>query len=192
MSRRTVLRLLAAAALGAGASRAAADSIRCAGGIVAGGDSRLALLGKCGPPALQASEPLVAAPLADASLAIERWTYDFGPDRFIQVVSLRGGRVIAVERGGYGHAASRPPEGAAGDRAAIPRALCAPEALRIGDVSLEVLAKCGDPAFRDLRPGRGGAEVWTYDFGRRALIRFVELEGGRVVRIRTGSYGYAD
>jgi hypothetical protein len=186
-----VARCLLAAGLGLAAGRAAADSIRCDGGLVSVGDSRLDLLAKCGPPVLEEAEPILATADVDLSLLIERWTYDFGPQRFIQVVSLRGGKVLRIESGGYGHEAPEPsragPEGAV----PIPRARCQQDALRVGDRTYDVLARCGEPFSRDLRRGRALAEVWTYDFGPQLLVRFVEFEAGRVVRIKTGSYGYS-
>lgn len=35
------------------------------------------------------------------------------------------------------------------------------------------------------------AEIWTYDFGPRALVRFLEFVDGTLSRIETGSYGYS-
>jgi Protein of unknown function (DUF2845) len=34
-------------------------------------------------------------------------------------------------------------------------------------------------------------EVWTYDFGPDAFVRFALLENGVVTRVDTGGYGYA-
>jgi hypothetical protein len=186
-----VARLLLLGAVTLAPPALAADSIRCDGGIVSVGDSRLDLLGKCGLPALQEAEPVLWSPTVDLTLLIERWTYNFGPDRFIQIVSLQGGKVIAIERGGYGFALPEPSPEAPGRAVAIPRARCAHDAFRVGDSTFEVLARCGEPFSRELRPGRARAEVWTYDFGQRTLVRYLEFEGGRLVRIRTGSYGYS-
>jgi hypothetical protein len=35
-------------------------------------------------------------------------------------------------------------------------------------------------------------ETWTYDFGPRALVRFVHVRDGRVTGVRTGGYGYSE
>jgi Protein of unknown function (DUF2845) len=191
MPRRTVVRLLLIGSLGLASSHAAADSIRCDGGIVSVGDSRLDLFAKCGPPALQEAEAVVTTANVDLGLVIERWTYNFGPERFIQIVSLKGGKVIAVERGGYGYALPEPPKDAPRDPPSIPRARCEPDAFRIGDRTFDVLARCGEPAYRDVRQRQTVVEVWTYDFGQRSFVRFLEFEGGRLARIRTGSYGYS-
>jgi len=186
----TLVRLLFVGSLGLAPSVAAADSIRCDGGIVSVGDSRLDLYAKCGPPALEEAEPVLATGNVDLSLLIERWTYDFGPDRFLVIVSLQGGKVIAVERGGYGYARPQPRD-APGDPISIPRARCQHDAFRIGDRTFDVLTRCGEPVYRDLRRGQATIEVWTYDFGPHTFVRFLEFQGGKLVRIRTGSYGYS-
>jgi hypothetical protein len=194
MPKSLLVRLLVVGSLALASSRAAADSVRCDGGIVSVGDSKLDLLGKCGLPTLREVEPFIAPPEGEILLPIERWTYNFGPGQFIQIVSLRGGKVIAIERGSYGYALPEPPKDAANGAAAIPRAGCEPEALRVGDRTLDVLARCGEPALRELRQehlGRQVIEVWAYDFGPRAFVRYLEFEGGRLARIKTGGYGYS-
>jgi hypothetical protein len=187
-----------------------ADSLSCAGGIVSLGDSKLDLLGKCGPPALQERDveerSLVVKGAAGRRVIapVERWTYDFGRSRFIQVVTLVKGKVAGVERGGYGYAQ----EGAPRERPR--RAACEPAALDEGALALEILARCGEPAAVDAWDEEvrvveklGGdavaghsltrtVEVWTYDFGRSQFLRFVRLEGGKVARVDTGGYGYAE
>lgn len=187
-----------------------ADSLSCAGGIVSLGDSKLDLLGKCGPPALQERDveerSFVVKGVAGHRVIspVERWTYDFGRERFIQVVMLVKGKVAGVERGGYGYAQ------AGGARERPRRAACEPAALREGALALEILARCGEPAAVDAWDEEvrvfeklGGdavakhsvtvtVEVWTYDFGRSQFLRFVRLEGGKVARVDTGSYGYAE
>ncbi len=163
--------------------------MRCDGGIVSVGDSRLDLVAKCGAPALQEAEPIVTGPYVDLSLLIERWTYNFGPQRFTQVVSLQGGRIIAIDRGSYGYELEAAKQ--AGP-VTIPRARCEPDAFRIGDRSFDVLTKCGEPVYRDLRSRSNAVvEVWTYDFGQHSFVRYLEFQGGTLVRIATGTYGYA-
>jgi hypothetical protein len=193
MPRRTVARLLFIGSLGLASSVAAADSIRCDGGIVSVGDARLDLFARCGPPTLQEAEPVVTTSTSNGNLGllIERWTYNFGPERFVQIVSLQGGKVIAIERGSYGYALPEPPKDAPRNSSSIPRARCEPDAFRIGDRTFDVLAKCGEPVSRDLRQGQTVIEVWTYDFGQRSFVRFLEFEIGKLARINTGNYGYS-
>lgn len=35
-------------------------------------------------------------------------------------------------------------------------------------------------------------DEWTYDFGKRRFLHYVTFEDGRLVHVRTGSYGYKD
>lgn len=87
-----------------------------------------------------------------------------------------------------------------------------------GDLKLDLLGKCGEPALREVaraeevgvvrREPPDGKEVrsrvvtslrelsalerWTYDFGRSQFIRIVTLGGGRVRSVSTGGRGYAE
>jgi hypothetical protein len=192
------------------------DSLRCDGGIVSVGDSKLDLLGKCGQPTLreeQAEERsrvrLDPAGRAVAgrtiALAVERWTYNFGPRQFVQHVTLESGKVTAVERGSYGYEL----EGRR-DAPAIPRARCDQLSFHLGDSTFDLLARCGEPALRDVKvvthtsgaTSAGGAtfdaavttellEIWTYDLGPQALVRRLWFERGKLVRVETGGYGYS-
>jgi hypothetical protein len=164
-SGRALPRLLAALVVAALAGAARGDSIRCDGGIVSTGDSK---------------------------------------QRFLQFVTLETGRVLSVGRGSYGYALEppkKPPRG-------LGLARCDQLAFHLGDSTFDVLSRCGEPALREEKqvtssaygpdgagPAVGGSagttlEVWTYDLGPRSFIRHLELEGGPLVRIETGGYGY--
>jgi hypothetical protein len=171
------------------AAALADSSIQCDGGIVSVGDSKIDLLGKCGPPALVEDR-------WRRKTAVERWTYNFGPNRFLQLVTLVNGKVAAVERGGYGY----PPEKMA-EPQEPGRARCETSAIRIGDSKIDLLAKCGEPALQESRlerradaAGRGRfvqVDVWTYDFGPQSFVQHATLENGKVVLVERGGYGYA-
>jgi len=96
--------------------------------------------------------------------------------------------------------------------AALPRAdvyadslSCAGGIISTDDRSIDVLAKCGPPDFKDShqeevieRIDRGTTqkvfitvEEWTYNFGPSQFIRIVVLKNGRVSEIQVGDYGYA-
>ncbi len=193
-------RLLLLAAALALPTRAAAESLECSGGIVAVGDSRIDLLGKCGPPSLQEVLDYDRAALQRygssgpgrrASTTVERWTYNFGPTRFLQFVTLEAGRVVSITRGSYGYSMPPPPPAPP-----IPRASCDHSVLRTGMSTFDVLALCGEPAFQDLAVevwagGEVVVEIWTYDFGPRAFVRFLKFLDGKLAKIETGSYGYS-
>jgi hypothetical protein len=84
---------------------------RCDASALRVGDAKLDLLAKCGPPALQertgVRPPTLVTSVTRHALAaveVEVWTYDFGPQSFVQLVTLENGRVVKVESGGYGYA----------------------------------------------------------------------------------------
>jgi hypothetical protein len=209
-------RPLLAAALALAALPAAADSIRCPGGIVSAGDLKLDLLGKCGPATLveRAQVKHVAVVSGGAALAaagassalassndgLETWTYDLGPGQLVRLVTISRGRVARIETAGYGHAAppARPP---------LRASRCDPATIDVGDTKLELLATCGEPAVKDAweetrgeAAAAGGAaeavfvtatvELWTYDFGPDRFVRIARIEGGRVTAVESGGYGY--
>jgi hypothetical protein len=191
------------------------DSLRCAGGIVSVGDSKLDLLGKCGEPAFRearrderkgfAITTAEGAARSRTTLTVEKWTYNFGPNQFVQHVTLEMGRVVSVERGSYGYDLGATPQ-----RPSIARARCNPEAFRVGDSTFDAIARCGEPFLIEQREERRvvlvgpteqrepvswrtvTVERWTYDFGRQTLVRFLEFEDGKLCRIETGGYGYAE
>jgi hypothetical protein len=89
-----------------------AESLRCENGIVAEGDSRLALVYKCGQPALRDDYcapvyynrsldpvPDVVAGAYVPCLYTEEWLYPRGPGEFLAVIRLRGGRVQSITYG---------------------------------------------------------------------------------------------
>jgi hypothetical protein len=206
--------LLLVLALAVPALVQASSSIRCDGGLVSAGDTKLDLLGKCGSPTLRDARDEERGHVAveregglgvgqKVTVTVEQWTYDFGPQRFVYVATLEGGKVIAIERGGYGYARE-----AKHPAVKISAARCESSALRVGDTKLDLLARCGEPATKDrqtelrsaLTRGEGVVEVgsttlelevWTYDFGANRFIYLATLENGKVTAVERGGYGYA-
>lgn len=175
------------------------SSIQCDGGIVSTGDTKIDLLGKCGEPAMvEERQSKQRYDTVTILVTTEVWTYNFGPNRFLQFVTVTDGKVTSVERGGYGY----PPEQAR-DRPKPGRARCDPSALHVGDRKIDLLAKCGEPALKDLKlekrlggdPAAGSVlveiETWTFDFGPQRFTQRVILEDGKVVQVERGGYGYA-
>lgn len=213
--RRDHCRLLALLTVAALAGTARADSLNCDRGIVSTGDSKLDLLAKCGEPALmearleershfRVSPDGLHGGGRSVTVTVERWTYNFGPNRFQQFVTLETGRVMSVERGTYGYSLEqlrRPQRG-------LGLARCDQISFHLGDSSFDVLSRCGEPALREQKlvtssafgtAGGGTAtgasagiavEVWTLNFGSRTFTRFLEFENGTLIRIETGGYGY--
>jgi hypothetical protein len=88
------------------------SSLRCQNGIAAEGDSRLALVYKCGQPALRDNycDPLyyngsvntVPEPFAGLyvpCIDAEEWLYERGPGQFPAVVRIRAGKVQSITYG---------------------------------------------------------------------------------------------
>ena len=103
---------LLAVALGLPFGTARAESLRCPGGIVAEGDSRLSLVYKCGQPQLADSfcAPVfygawpnpVPEPWASTVLPCqltEQWLYERGPGNLAATVTLRSGKVQSISYG---------------------------------------------------------------------------------------------
>lgn len=104
------LALGCAAIVSAGGARA--ESLRCSGGIAAEGDSRLAVVYKCGepiardsycPPVYYGGSPYpVPEPVGNyyvPCIATEEWLYERGPGNLVATVRLRGGRVQSITYG---------------------------------------------------------------------------------------------
>lgn len=69
------------------------------------GDRKVDLLARCGEPAV--SDSRVETRGDDTSgytVQIDVWTYNFGPQSFIEIVTFENGKVVGVEDGGYGYA----------------------------------------------------------------------------------------
>jgi uncharacterized protein DUF2845 len=105
--------LLCAAAFAAALPIAShAESLRCQNGIAAEGDSRLALVYKCGEPRLRDTycAPVYyngsLDPVPDAIAGVyvpclytEEWLYERGPGQLLAVVRIRGGKVQSITYG---------------------------------------------------------------------------------------------
>lgn len=204
------LLLLAAAAL-----PARADSIDCSGGIVNTGDTKVDLLAKCGEPTTSESRSAERSNYAvdpstgsaqgrRVTVNVETWLYDRGESRFLQFVALESGKVVSVQSGGYGS-----PRARAAAKAAVPVASCDTNRFTVGERALEVLARCGEPANREIKSVEdttaiGGGqnqpttvvasttqvEYWTYNFGPQSFVRKLKFIDGRLAVINTGGYGY--
>ncbi len=91
---------------------ASAESLRCAGGIVSEGDSRLSVIYKCGQPQLAdtfcapvyypGTLEVIPQPLASAIVPcqlVEALLYERGPGNLVATVYLRSGLVQSITYG---------------------------------------------------------------------------------------------
>lgn len=104
--------LLAGVVAAALPGAAFAESLRCQNGIAAEGDSRLAVVYKCGEPLLRDvycapvyySGSAYPVPEAIAGLYVpcvytEEWLYQRGPGELLAAVRIRGGTVQSITYG---------------------------------------------------------------------------------------------
>ena len=102
------------------AATASATGLRCENKLVQTGDSTYDVKSLCGPPddvqqrterrrvrrAVQRECPQGPCTVViddEVEIQIELWTYDFGPQRFLQYLTFEEGKLIHVKSGGYGH-----------------------------------------------------------------------------------------
>ena len=105
------VRICLAAALALPCCLAHAESLRCSGGIVDEGDSRISVAYKCGQPLLKdsycapvyynESQMLREVPEPFASSFVpcqqtEEWLYERGPGNLVATVRFRWGKVLSI------------------------------------------------------------------------------------------------
>jgi hypothetical protein len=177
-----------------------AATLDCGGGIISTGDSRMDLLMKCGEPDGKEShdEEIVDRPDPATKrklfIVVEDWTYNFGPSQFMRIVTLRNGTVSNIRSGKYGTSKDTKPE----------QRECSEQLVTIGDSKSDVLARCGEPAAKDVRQeelkkkldsGQEHSvfitiEEWTYNLGPDRFMRILTFRNGKLTDIKTGGYGY--
>jgi hypothetical protein len=125
MTERTVASFLVGGFWMLAAGPADADSLRCKNGqIISSGDSLYEVASTCGDPdyrehrvEYQTVRYRVPAPCPSGSrekqcsvvveetvpVVIDQWTYDFGRNRFVQLVVFEQGKLMTVTTLGYSH-----------------------------------------------------------------------------------------
>ena len=80
----------------------------CGGRLLSTGDTKSDVLIRCGEPFYKSShleelkERFEGAGVRTVTVTIEEWTYNFGPQRFMRIITFRNGTVIDVRTGNYG------------------------------------------------------------------------------------------
>jgi hypothetical protein len=91
-------------------SAPSAWALRCGSSLVNAGDYKLEVLRKCGEPAFADSRiELRYTKLYGTGLefgqyvpiTIDEWVYDFGPNRFVQLLRFENGRLVDIQSLGY-------------------------------------------------------------------------------------------
>lgn len=142
---------------------------------------------------------------------IEEWTYNFGPNRFIQFLTFTNDRLTAIEAGSYGFKGDFPTD--------FDKTRCG-DLVRKADRKIEVIIKCGEPAFESTRTEEkstskidskkvGDRKIvinksteyqedkffltitkWSFNFGPNYFLQFITFENGKVIKSEHGDYGY--
>lgn len=126
----------------------------------------------------------------------EIWTYNFGPDRLLEQLRFRNGRLVDISSDGYGFSGS-------------PHKYCRPDDISVGMGEYQLWFMCGKPISKSAGevtvplgfPEMGGGafdgymrivyrQEWAYNFGPEYFLRDVILENGRVVDIREDMRGF--
>lgn len=67
---------------------------------------------------------------------------------------------------------------------------CGTEIVRVGDPTIELLQKCGEPDLKELLKTNGFIlEKWTYNCGSARFMKILTLKGGVIQRVETADYG---
>ena len=81
---------------------------RCGDRIISTGDTKADVLLRCGEPFYKTSHQEELKDRIDGIaghsvfVAVEEWTYNFGPQRFLRIITFRNGTVVDIRTGGYG------------------------------------------------------------------------------------------
>ncbi len=184
------MKLLVVAVLLAVMTPAAEAALRCGNRLVDEGDREFQVRERCGDPfwietwtgieVLDRGQPFERQREVESSL----WYFNFGPRALMQQLTFVDGVLRRIESLGYG-------VNEIGSNCPYDRDLT-------GMSSGELVARCGEPAERRrrrdavvLRPDPRleswrdpRREEWIYDFGEDRLLRVLDLEQGRVVRVQ--------
>ncbi len=102
------------------AARTTQNSLRCPGstGLISIGDTESEVLDKCGEPTTNVKIRIPGVyygnpgemgheeyrrQIAREGAATQKWTYDFGPNKFVYYLSFQEGELYRIESGGYGN-----------------------------------------------------------------------------------------
>ncbi len=175
-------------------------ALDCAGGIISAGDRQADLLSKCGEPDSTESHEEQLIEQIDQRVRqkifvmVEDWTYNFGPNHFQRIVTLKNGTVVHICTGNDGFSKNAKPD----------QRECSQQTITRGDSKSDVLTKCGESSWKDTHEEMFGenlesaierkqfvkVEEWTCNLGANRFVRILTFRNGSLVDIKTGSYGY--
>lgn len=179
------------------------DSLRCGSRLVSTGMIEAEVEAVCGKPAFRDVEGYELPRNRGYDTDSEVWTYNFGPNRLLQQLRFRNGKLQSIHSGGYGFNPDT-------------QGQCGPGDIVVGMTKYQLLHNCGEPVSKHAeellaptvpdgalyrRPDgvyayRGGyqrqvyREQWVYNFGPNYFLRKVILENGKVTDVENGNRGF--
>ena len=93
---------------GYGFAKEETNQFQCSAQNVSVGDTAADVLSKCGEPIAKneheetTSERLDDGTVRKVYITVAEWTYNFGPDKFIRIITFRNGTVVNIQSGGRG------------------------------------------------------------------------------------------
>ncbi|RBP30652.1 uncharacterized protein DUF2845 [Marinobacter pelagius] len=168
-------------------AQASQGALRCGSSLVNDGAWPIEVEESCGPPNYVAEYPSATVPGLGVVQTEAHWYYNHGPQRFMQRLVFRNGKLARVDTLGYGFHASESPR-------------CTPNMLRHIKTEHELIARCGEPISKRLEwqapPLRKRSETWQtlqsvliqewlYDFSDNQFRQVVTLRNGQVVDIES-------
>ena len=141
----------------------------------------------CGAPDYVAEYPTATVPGLGVVQTEAHWYYNPGPQRFVQRLTFRNGKLARIESLGYGFHTSK-------------TASCDTSTFRHASNEYELVARCGEPLSKrvewKLPTPRKRSETWQtlqpvlvqewlYDFASNQLRQVVTLRNGQVVNIES-------
>lgn len=169
------------------ASHYAHGALRCGSALVSEGDWPLEVEERCGAPDYVAEYPTATIPGLGVVQTEEHWYYNRGPRQFVQRLVFRNGKLSGVESLGYGFHPSD-------------NARCSSRGLRQATNEYELLARCGEPASKNVEwrfPGQRRhshhwqtsqpvlVQEWLYDLSRNQFRQVVTLHNGKVTSVES-------
>ena len=92
-----------------GFAKERANQPQCSVLSISVGDSAAEVAAKCGEPTLKDQLEEITQEQLDANtsrkvyVTVEHWTYNFGPNQFLRILTIRNGKVMNIEAGDYGY-----------------------------------------------------------------------------------------
>jgi hypothetical protein len=72
--------------------------MQCGNSLVTLGDTRADVFLKCGEPTFK---EMRSEPHRRAVVVVEEWTYNFGPGRFLRILTFRNSVLSSIKAGAY-------------------------------------------------------------------------------------------